>query len=269
MENKNILFSIITVSFNSAKTIEKTILSILNQDFKLENIEYIIIDGGSTDETINIIKKYEGKFPNYIWISEKDKGIYDAMNKGIQKANGEIIGIVNSDDWLEGNALSILHEKSSEFNNKKNIYVGSLYFHYLDGSKQFLPMTEIYFSQKKKKYIMPVRHPATFVHKDIYKEIGNFDINFKIEADCDFIYRCIENNINFCFIDQPLSNMLDGGVSNNSKYIKSCLKDRHLFFIKRNLSIIKQSYYILSYSIRIFLKVLLGTPLIKIYRNIN
>jgi glycosyltransferase involved in cell wall biosynthesis len=119
MDNK-IKFSIITVSFNSVHTIEKTILSVLNQTYK--NFEYIIIDGGSNDGTVDIIKKYEDKL-NY-WISEKDLGISDAFNKGINASKGKIIGILNSDDWYELNALEIIDQIE-----EGDVYVGSLKYH--------------------------------------------------------------------------------------------------------------------------------------------
>lgn len=269
METNKVLFSIITIAYNSAQTIERTILSIVNQSIGVEQLEYIIIDGGSTDETVNIIKKYESKFPHLIWVSEKDKGIYDGMNKGINKSHGKIIGIVNSDDWLEPNALCIIKQEYNQSKNKRTIYTGSLYFHYTNGTKQHLVINEEYFNRKKKKYIMPVRHPATFVPKDIYKEIGLFDIKFKIEADCDFIYRCIDNNIKFRFISEPLSNMSDGGVSNNSKYIKRCLNDRALFYEKRNFHKFKKMYYIVTYSLRLFVKIIFGKYFIRLYRNNN
>ena len=110
------LFSIITVSYNSQQTITKTIDSVLNQTCK--DFEYIIIDGNSSDNTISIIKSYEKKFGNKLrWISEKDKGIYDAMNKGITLSMGDFIWLVNSDDWLEIDALNQVSKKISEIQN--------------------------------------------------------------------------------------------------------------------------------------------------------
>ena len=103
--------SIITVVFNGIRTIEQTIKSVLNQSYK--NIEYIIIDGGSTDGTLDIIRKYEN-YLSYI-ISEPDHGIYDAMNKGIQKSTGDIVGIINSDDWYEVNTVSQVVERFESF----------------------------------------------------------------------------------------------------------------------------------------------------------
>lgn len=146
MNNKP-FFSIITVCFNSATTIERTIKSILNQNFS--DYEYIIVDGGSTDETIGIIKKYEPLFQGRLkWKSESDKGIYDAMNKGILRSEGTIIGIVNSDDWLEYDTLQTVWEENRycEHSNR-TIIAGEILFHYSSGSTQLYPTTQKYMNQ--------------------------------------------------------------------------------------------------------------------------
>src|SRR5574344_1548295 len=137
--NKN-LFSIITISYNSERTIERTLQSILSQTFT--NYEYIIIDGASSDQTLDIIKKYEPLFKGRMkWKSESDKGIYNAMNKGIKCSNGKVIGICNSDDWLEPNALEIL-DKYIEENQidveSEAVLSGWMIFHYEDGSSQII-----------------------------------------------------------------------------------------------------------------------------------
>ena len=116
----NMKISIITVCYNSEKTIKNTIDSVLSQTYK--NYEYIIIDGKSTDNTVNLIKKYQKKFDNKLkYISEKDNGIYDAMNKGVLRAIGGIIGIVNSDDWLEPKALDIVAEIANKAPKAGNV----------------------------------------------------------------------------------------------------------------------------------------------------
>ena len=113
------LFSIITICFNSEKTIERTIKSVLTQTFA--DYEYIIVDGGSRDSTLDIVKKYEPLFEGRMkWKSESDRGIYDAMNKGIMRSSGTIIGIVNSDDWLDSEALDVV----AHYYNKIILIVG-------------------------------------------------------------------------------------------------------------------------------------------------
>ena len=136
-------YSIITVSYNSKKTIERTIKSVLAQSEK--DYEYIIIDGDSKDGTIDIVKYYEPLFEGRLrWISEPDKGIYNAMNKGISMAKGDVIGIVNSDDWLEMDALITISEAINTLRiNTKTSFVltGVMRFHYKDGSIQVIRRT--------------------------------------------------------------------------------------------------------------------------------
>ena len=121
-------FSIITICFNSERTIERTIRSVLTQTFT--DYEYIIVDGGSKDSTLDIVKKYEPLFKGRMkWKSEPDRGIYDAMNKGIMRSSGIIIGIVNSDDWLEPEALAYVYRKFEDNGKREDvIYAGDMYF---------------------------------------------------------------------------------------------------------------------------------------------
>lgn len=208
------LFSIITVSFNSEKTIEKTIQSVLKQTF--QNFEYIIVDGKSKDATIEIVKRYEPIFKEKLkWISEPDKGIYNAMNKGLMMAQGSMIGIVNSDDWLENDALETLVKNLKDNpDNMNKILTGEMLFHYSDGTTQRILTNFKRYEYYSKRYRMGVNHPATFVPRSIYDKIGLFDENFKLYADADFFIRCYEAGIGICFINKVLSNMCDGGASN-------------------------------------------------------
>lgn len=206
-------FSIITIAYNSEKTIRRTIESILNQ--RCPDYEYIIIDGASTDHTIDIIKGYESKFDGRMrWISEPDSGIYNAMNKGIKMAKGEIIGIVNSDDWLEDDALETLVNVLKEPANKDKILTGEMLFHYADGTTQHILTSYKRYEYYAKRYRMGLNHPATFVPKTIYDRIGLFDEDYKLYADADFFIRCYEAGVGIYFIHKVLSNMFDGGASN-------------------------------------------------------
>lgn len=263
----NILFSIITVSYNSESTIERTILSVLNQTYN--NYEYIIIDGGSKDKTVQIIKKYESIIHKYKWISEKDNGIYDAMNKGIEMATGDIIGIVNSDDWLESNALENIYSFITQCKNNHAIYSGAIWFHYSNEKKQILRTNKRRFTKKIKSFLMPIRHPATFVAKSVYNEIGSFDTRFKIEADCDFIYRAIENKIPIYITPEVLSNMSDGGVSNNTSYCNRAINDRYLFYSKRHIPFFRKKIHLLYDSLRIIFKSFMGEKIIQFIRKFN
>jgi len=208
MENNNPLISIITVSFNSVKTIEKTILSVLNQTYK--NTEYIIIDGGSTDGTIDIIKKYSDRIS--YWVSEKDNGISDAFNKGILASHGEIIGIINSDDWYEADTLETVINLDKK--NNADFYVGALKF--WDKNNNFV----LYPDRNYKKTItfrMPhLNHPASFLKKQTYNEIGLFNTKYKYAMDYDLFLRVFLNNKKGYFTNQVLSNMLIGGTVNKN-----------------------------------------------------
>lgn len=195
--------SIITVSYNSSSTIEQTILSVINQQYP--NIEYIIIDGGSTDGTVDIIKKYANNIT--YWISERDNGIYDAMNKGIDKATGDIVGIINSDDWYSDNIFTLI---ASQYKlNPSAMIHGNLI---LEGeNKTWLA----YPKMNTKEYYKgtPFCHPTMFVPLKIYREIGKFNTQFRIAADYDLMLRIVENNYACNYINTTISHMRTGGES--------------------------------------------------------
>ena len=224
-------FSIITITFNSENTIERTLKSVLAQTCK--DYEYIIVDGASNDSTMDIVRKYEPLFEGRMkWKSEPDTGIYNAMNKGIKRSTGEIIGIVNSDDWLEADTLQILvDEITNDEDNRSKILTGEVLFHYSDGSTQLYHTSYERYEYFAKRYRMGLNHPATFVPRCIYDKMGVFDEEFKLYADADFILRCYEAGIGVHFIHQVLSNMADGGASNVRS--KKELKDSLLKYKKR------------------------------------
>ena len=197
------LFSIITVCFNSSKTIERTIQSILNQQYK--DYEYIIVDGKSTDETVKIIKKYESQFEGRLrWISESDKGIYDAFNKGCKLAKGNYLWIVNSDDWIESNALLKLSDIAQEHKSEKCIIAARMKFHLNNGEIKESPLiTKERIEFCAQNYYMGISHPATIYSKHVYEEIGLYDDRYLISGDLDHFIRCYTNgNIKFITINE-------------------------------------------------------------------
>lgn len=260
-----VLISIVTVCYNSANTIARTIESILKQTYT--NYEYIIIDGVSQDNTIKIIQTYSDLFEGRMkFISEPDLGIYDAMNKGILQSNGDIIGIINSDDWLELDTLQAIYEKYIENNNKKGIYTGYINFYYNNINKQVLSTSSKRFTQKIVQNLMPIRHPATFVSSSIYNEVGLFDISYKINGDKDFIFRCYKSKIPFYFIDKVLSNMSDNGISNNINGFMKSLKDELLFIQKHNIKFPSSVLLILRFIFIGIIKFILPRKLIYFFR---
>lgn len=261
-------FSIITITFNSEKTIERTLRSVLAQTNK--DYEYIIVDGASKDSTMDIVRKYEPLFEGRIkWVSEPDKGIYNAMNKGIARSTGEIIGIVNSDDWLEPTALESVYEASKKISNIRGaIICGSMRFYYDSGKFQVMNSNKerFYRGIKNHSFGYGAYHPSMFVGADVYKKIGAFDEHFFIAADIDFVYRCYLSGILFHFIDDILNNMSDGGVSNALAF-KKILSDTRYDAKKRNLSIFCTIYIVSMLYLKQFVKELLPTKLISKYRS--
>lgn len=199
------LISIITVVYNGEKYLEQTIQSVLNQTYT--NIEYIIIDGKSTDKTLDIIKKYDNEIS--FWSSEPDKGIYDAMNKGIKKADGDYIGILNSDDYYELNAVEHIVNEISKFPDADvlfgNIYKLNMYFpeKILQNNMKGTNLTKGF----------SIWHPTTFVKQQIYTKHGLFDTSYKIAADYDLLLRFYLKNCKFQYINKVITNFREGGMS--------------------------------------------------------
>ncbi len=261
----NIDFSIITVAYNSEKTIERTIKSVLNQSFK--NYEYIIIDGDSKDKTNAIINKYKDEFKGGIThISEPDKGIYDAMNKGIALAKGDVIGLLNSDDFYYENTLSMVND-TYKGTDGKTVITGELIFKSKDG-EQRLRTSKERFIKKTKHYKNGVRHPATFVPKAIYDDLGLFNLDYKIASDAELMYRIYKANYNFTFINKPLLVMCDGGASNSKGLYKQLLHENRLFLKTYCPNPISRFIYISSAKLRLVTKELMAN-LVSKYRKIE
>lgn len=208
--------SIITPCLNSEKTIEQTINSVLNQRYT--DFEYIIVDGNSSDHTVDIIKEYIPLFGGRMrYISEKDDGIYDAMNKGIKLARGNVIGIINSDDWYEKDAL----EKVVKFfsHNDTDVIYGKMNILTENAQLEEYPVGDL----SALWYKMVIPHPTVFVRTEIYKRYGVFNTQYNLSADYELMLRFYNENVKFLFIDSVLANFRSGGESQHNRF--QCIKE--------------------------------------------
>ncbi len=197
------VISVVTVVRNGEHSLEQTIQSVLQQTYGA--IEYIVIDGASTDGTLDIIKKYERKIA--YWISEPDKGIYDAMNKGISASSGELINLLNADDYLEPNAVELVVAKYLDMRKSAIIYGHA--FAVDDRYSVKAPL----FSRPAYWLGMTINHQSMFVHRKIYESIGLYDIQYRAAADYDFLVRSFRNNVPFELVEACIVNYRNSGVS--------------------------------------------------------
>ncbi len=204
----NVKVSIITVSFNSVKTIEQTIKSVINQTYK--SIEYIIIDGASTDGTQQVIEKYKDRISFYV--SEKDDGLYYAMNKGIEHASGDIVGIINSDDWYVEDAVEnmvvCMLETDADLAYGKVVNINT------DGREEtigYKPLEKIW-------CYGVIHHPSVFVKRKIYEKYGVFNTGYRIYSDYDLLLRFYSKGIRFEFNDKVIAYFRVGGLSTTQQY---------------------------------------------------
>jgi glycosyltransferase involved in cell wall biosynthesis len=206
--------SLITVCFNSEKTIRDTIKSVLKQDYK--NIEYIIVDGGSTDSTLNIINEYKDKID--CLISEPDKNLYDGINKGLKIAKGEVIGIINSDDFYESDSIIRSVVEMFARNEQTEVVFGDIYF---VKPKNITKISRIYsprnFKPWKMRFGWMPPHTGTFIKKTIYDQVGFYSLDFKIASDYEFFIRLfVLQKAKFTYLNKIILIMRSGGLSTSS-----------------------------------------------------
>jgi GT2 family glycosyltransferase len=206
--------SVITPSFNSAATIARTLDSVLDQQYG--NLDYLVVDGGSKDATVDILRQYEPR--GVKWTSEPDRGIADAFSKGIARADGELIGIVNSDDAYESgclNAMAQAHAERKAAGKPPAILHGDMIWQDGDDARLLKPRqwggrdgvgVSMYFN-------MPVNHPTCFVPAEVYAKVGTFDATFRICMDLDFLLRAYRAGVAFEYVPRVISRFHVGGVS--------------------------------------------------------
>ena len=244
--------SIITATYNSAKTIRDTLESVKQQEYR--DVEHLIIDGQSSDNTLDIVRRY----PHVARIiSEKDKGIYDAMNKGIEHANGEVIGILNSDDIYVDS--KVLMDIARVFANPMvdACYADLQYVREDDTSKVVRNWKSGLYSKKSFLYGWMPPHPTLFVHRRVYEKVGLFNLDLKSAADYEFMLRLfVKNEFSIRYLPRVIVEMRTGGASNASfrNRLKANKEDRQAWQING----------LKPYFFTLYLK-----PLRKIFQFIN
>lgn len=210
------LVSIITVCYNSEKTIEQTIQSVLRQTYP--HIEYIIVDGNSTDGTMKIVERYREKFAGRMKVvSEPDQGIYDAMNKGIRMASGDLVGIINSDDYYEDNAVELMvgHMPKEPY----AVLYGEMR-NLVDDVEESVTIASPYFLERRS-----MNHPSCFITRKTYEKYGMYDTKYCCVADYDLFLRYKKHaEILFVPVYEIIANMRSGGASSTQRAYFDLLK---------------------------------------------
>ena len=245
--------TIITASFNSALSIKSCLDSVVHQNYN--DIEYLIIDGKSSDATLKIIKVYQQRFPFIKLISEKDSGIYDALNKGVQLASGDIIGFVHSDDFLEFNDIIYHIVSMTKSENLDGVYGDLQYVDKSNTKKIIRSWKSCDFKPRLLKQGWMPPHPTLFLKREVYEKHGLFDLSYRISADYDFLLRIFKDpELKFGYLPKVITKMRVGGASNKSlkNIIKKSKEDyrairinnigNFLTLARKNFSKIKQLF---------------------------
>jgi glycosyltransferase involved in cell wall biosynthesis len=201
------LVSVITITYNSAKYLDETIRSVVGQDYP--RVEYIIVDGGSTDGTLDIVRKYTGKIAK--WISEPDRGISDAMNKGIGMSSGDIVGIIHSDDFYADS--TVLSRVADVFIRHPEVEALYGIQDYIDPDTGEILLTwgrDADPSEIKKRMYIP--HPTLFVRREVYDAIGLFKLDYRVAMDYEFALR-LTKHTRPRFLNYKIACMRDMGAS--------------------------------------------------------
>lgn len=246
------MISIITATFNSAKTLKDTIQSVLRQTNK--DFEYLIIDGGSTDETIDIVKSYESEFSGRLkWVSEKDQGIYDAMNKGIKMASGDVVGILNSDDYFTSDDILQTVDNAFKSHEIDAIY-GDIHF-IRDGNPQ--KCVRYYSSRMFRPFwlrfgFMPA-HPSFYCKREVFEKAGLYSLDYKIGADYEMMVRLFKKyRIMSQYINKDFVTMRTGGASNNNVRSRITLINEDVKACKGNGVYTNSLFVMLKFMYKIF-----------------
>lgn len=227
--------SLITITYNSAKTLTDTIQSVLNQTYT--NIEYIIVDGASKDNTVSIIKKHEPLFEGRIkWISEPDKGLYDAMSKGIRMATGDVVGILNSDDFFTSNDVLQKVAEGFEHESQLDAVYGDVHFvHPNNLNKCVRYYSSKIFKRKLMKLGFMPAHPSFYIRKECFDKYGLYKTDYKVAADFEFLLRVIyKAKIKTKYLPIDMVTMRTGGASTSGIESHKRIMKEHLRAFREN-----------------------------------
>lgn len=223
--------SIITITYNSAKTLPRALESVQSQTYG--DIEHIIVDGASTDGTKELIEAYAAAHKNVHWISEPDKGIYNAINKGIHMATGDVIGFLHSDDVLYSpDSIALIARTFEE--TAADVTYGDL--QYCKGEKIIRRWRSNTFRRGDLKYGWMPAHPTVYVRREVYRQVGDYDEWFHISADYDMMIRIFKAGYKTVYIPEVLVSMETGGASNkNTKARLSKTQEDYIVLRKNNV----------------------------------
>lgn len=228
------MISVITVTYNSEKTIRENLESVLRQTYR--DIEFIIIDGASKDNTIEIVRKYEPAFGGRLrYVSEKDGGAYDAMNKGLGLATGDIVGFLNSDDFYTSD--DVLQKVASTFeeNDIDAVYGDVHYVKAEDLSKRVRYYSSRFFARPLMRFGLMPAHPSFYCRRTAYLKYGGFDTSYKIAADFENLLRLIYiHRIRTKYINMDFVTMRVGGLSTAGMASRRRIMKEHLQALKQN-----------------------------------
>lgn len=226
--------SIITATYNSASTVKDTFESLLTQTY--QDYEYIVVDGLSKDNTVDIIKEYEPKFNGRMrWVSEKDKGLYDAMNKGIEMATGDVVGILNSDDFYTSNDILEIIAANMQGGDIEAVYGDIHFVKDTDLNKCVRYYSSRIFSRRLMRFGFMPAHPTFYCRRDVYTKYGAFNTQYKIGADFESLLRYIfVNRIRTRYIKRDFVTMRLGGASTEGFGSRWQIMKDHLKALKEN-----------------------------------
>ncbi len=249
MQDDQPLVSIVTPCFNAAGTLRRALDSVLEQTYP--HIEMVVMDGGSTDGTVEILREYAHRLG--YWVSEPDHGISNAFNKGVGKARGVLIGILNADDWLEPDAIATV--VAAHLNNPEAVVHGDMCY-WLSATRAMISPRRPEIDLDRLPY-----HPATFVPAVIYERHGMFDESFRYAMDTDFLVRIFQAHVRFVYVPRVLANMSRGGVSTSN--VAAPYKERHAIYRRAGMSPLRNQMLYVFFVGRMWLRLWIEKYLLR------